>query len=477
MEEQAEKEKVIEDGIRLSSQLRDYIDILEREFNHKDMPRRLQALALNGLKLTTGRSIEELKSISDEWKRNIEDCSGGNDTAVLRDKSEEWIEVLEKLLRFVNLVPAEAKRILPTQQTDKDIDSYFSGDSHLLIQECIDWFRNFSGKQKNPETVSVRGTLSNSSSLGMINPSSAALELICLKKSYVSRIVLNEINLKVAQGECFGLLGPNGAGKTTLIECLEGIRQFDSGAVTVLGHRLEPNKTGLPRSLRSILGVQVQFTGFYPLLTVGETIRLFAGLYRSVPSFFELMERLDLWQIEKTRVQHLSGGQFQRLSLAIALLHDPRLVFLDEPTTGLDPSVKRMLWDVILEFRRKGRTVFLTTHDMAEAEHLCSRVAIMAGGKIIQEGVPAQLISEYIGERTIELTVHGTVTREEIAILPGVKSYWTVESKVVMNSTDERATLSALCDVSFANGKVEGIIVRKGSLEDVFLKLTKGKMA
>src|SRR5690554_5684315 len=149
MEEQAEKEKVIEDGIRLSSQLRDYIDILEREFNHKDMPRRLQALALNGLKLTTGRSIEELKSISDEWKRNIEDCSGGNDTAVLRDKSEEWIEVLEKLLRFVNLVPAEAKRILPTQQTDKDIDSYFSGDSHLLIQECIDWFRNFSGKQKN----------------------------------------------------------------------------------------------------------------------------------------------------------------------------------------------------------------------------------------------------------------------------------------------------------------------------------------
>ena len=129
-----------------------------------------------------------MKSISDEWKRNIEDCSGGNDTAVLRDKSEEWIEVLEKLLRFVNLVPAEAKRILPTQQTDKDIDSYFSGDSHLLIQECIDWFRNFSGKQKNPETVSVRGTLSNSSSLGMINPSSAALELICLKNPTIPEL-------------------------------------------------------------------------------------------------------------------------------------------------------------------------------------------------------------------------------------------------------------------------------------------------
>ena len=137
--------------------------------------------------------------------------------------------------------------------------------------------------------------------------------------------MLNEINLKVAQGECFGLLGPNGAGKTTLIECLEGIRQFDSGAVTVLGHRLEPNNTGLPRSLRSILGVQVQFTGFYPLLTVGETIRLFAGLYRSVPSFFELMERLDLWQIEKTRVQHLS---FAFLAIAI-MIPD---IFLDEPT-------------------------------------------------------------------------------------------------------------------------------------------------
>jgi ABC-2 type transport system ATP-binding protein len=477
MNEVGNREKFIEDGIRLSRQLKEYVDVLDYEFNHPDMPPRLRTLAMNGLKMTTGNNLDQLKALADNWKQislHANEFAGTYDETAYKKNAQEWIFVLEKLLRFVSLIPAEAKRILPTQQTDEDIKKYFADNSHSLLRECISWLENISGKNQFIKISQTEKIAENNSSLGLDNPSLLALEIVCFKKSYDKKVVLEDISLKVRCGECFGLLGPNGTGKTSLVECIEGIRPFDSGLVSVLGYRLLPNKTSIPQSLRAKIGAQVQATGFYPLLTVGETVRMFASLYPKVPSFYELMECLDLWQIEKKMVKHLSGGQFQRLSLAVALLHDPELLFLDEPTTGLDPSARRMIWDVIIAFRKKGHTVFLTTHDMSEADFLCNRIAIMAAGKIIEEGAPARLIERHIGERTIELSIQGTVNNDEILALPEVKRCWTVESKVIIQSANERVTLASLCDTTFKQGTILGMTVRKGNLEDVYLKLNKG---
>jgi ABC-2 type transport system ATP-binding protein len=215
-----------------------------------------------------------------------------------------------------------------------------------------------------------------------------------LRKSYGEVVAVDGLDLEVRNGECFGLLGPNGAGKTTTIEICEGLLSRDSGEVEVLGRTWETNE----KDLRERLGIQLQDTQLADKLTVRETLDLFRSFYRSARDSKDVVEMVQLGEKQDARVGTLSGGQKQRLAIACALVGDPELLFLDEPTTGLDPQSRRQLWGLIEEFRATGRTIVLTTHYMDEAERLCERVAIVDHGHVIALGSPAELI-ETIGSK------------------------------------------------------------------------------
>jgi ABC-2 type transport system ATP-binding protein len=219
-----------------------------------------------------------------------------------------------------------------------------------------------------------------------------------LRKAYADVIAVDGLDLEVARGECFGLLGPNGAGKTTTIEICEGLTEPDSGAVELLGLTW---RTGV-NELRQRIGIQLQETQFPDKLTVQETIRLFRSFFHRGLSVDESIKTAQLEEKRTSRVGGLSGGQKQRLAMACALVGDPELLFLDEPTTGLDPQARRHLWDLVDELKKAGRTIILTTHYMDEAERLCDRVAIMDHGKIIALGTPSQLIASIGGEHIVE---------------------------------------------------------------------------
>ena len=216
------------------------------------------------------------------------------------------------------------------------------------------------------------------------------LSVRALRKSYRDVVAVSGIDLDVHPGECFGLLGPNGAGKTTTIEICEGLTRPDSGEVHVLGRTWGKNST----ELRQKLGIQLQETQLTDKLTVAETIQLFRSFYHQGPAVDEIIALVQLGEKRNARISALSGGQKQRLALACALVGEPELLFLDEPTTGLDPQARRQLWDLITEFKRKGKTIVLTTHYMDEAEQLCDRVAIMDHGKIIALGTPNELMAQ-----------------------------------------------------------------------------------
>jgi ABC-2 type transport system ATP-binding protein len=222
----------------------------------------------------------------------------------------------------------------------------------------------------------------------MAVPSSALL-VRGLRKAYRDVVAVDGIDLEVRPGECFGLLGPNGAGKTTTIEICEGLTTADSGEVLVLGRRWETHAN----DLRERLGIQLQETQLSDKLTVAETLRLFRSFYRQGPAADDVIRLVQLDEKRAARVGALSGGQKQRLALACALVGNPELLFLDEPTTGLDPQARRQLWGLITVFKREGRTVVLTTHYMDEAEQLCDRVAIMDHGKVIALGTPNDLMA------------------------------------------------------------------------------------
>jgi ABC-2 type transport system ATP-binding protein len=220
-------------------------------------------------------------------------------------------------------------------------------------------------------------------------PATAALRVRNLRKGYKDVVAVDGLDLEVHPGECFGLLGPNGAGKTTTIEICEGLTEADSGEVEVLGLRWSSDAA----ALRERLGIQLQETQLAEKLTVLETLRLFRSFFRQGPGAEEAIRVVQLEEKRDARVGTLSGGQKQRLALACALVGDPDLLFLDEPTTGLDPQARRQLWELIEEFKAAGRTILLTTHYMEEAERLCGRVAIMDHGKIIAQGTPRELIA------------------------------------------------------------------------------------
>ena len=218
---------------------------------------------------------------------------------------------------------------------------------------------------------------------------SSALRVHQLRKAFADVVAVNGLDLDVRAGECFGLLGPNGAGKTTTIEICEGLTEADSGDVEVLGRRWASDA----HALRQRLGIQLQETQLTEKLTVQETLELFRSFYHQGPSADEVIALVQLGEKRNARVGTLSGGQKQRLALACALVGEPELIFLDEPTTGLDPQARRQLWDLITEFKGKGRTILLTTHYMDEAEILCDRVAIMDHGKVIALGTPLELMA------------------------------------------------------------------------------------
>jgi len=283
----------------------------------------------------------------------------------------------------------------------------------------------------------------------------AAIECRDLRKTYDGKVeAVRGLNLRIERGECFGLLGPNGAGKTTTIEILEGLLDPTSGEVTILGHTRLSEK-----------------------LTVRETIDLFASFYREPRSADDVLDDLQLGEKADAFVGKLSGGQRQRLAVATALVGNPRILFLDEPTTGLDPQSRRQLWDIIRSFQRNGGTVLLTTHYMDEAERLCDRLAIVDHGEIIAEGTPSELIERLGGHHVVEFEASGN-SSDGSALdswrgLPGVESVRHDNGLVSLTVREPHLTIPPLLDAVEKHGsQLLHLTTRQASLEDVFVNLT-----
>jgi ABC-2 type transport system ATP-binding protein len=279
------------------------------------------------------------------------------------------------------------------------------------------------------------------------------------------------LDLTVAVGECFGLLGPNGAGKTTTIEIIEGLLPPTSGEVEVLGRRWDRHD----EEIRQRLGISLQETKLSDKLSVRETLTLFRSFYRRGHEPDEVMRRVSLEDKARAWVGKLSGGQKQRLAVACALVGDPEMVLLDEPTTGLDPQSRRQLWDIIRSFREQGRTVLLTTHYMDEAERLCDRVAIVDQGKVIALGTPQELIRSLGGEHIIEFTLNGTNSGlpDRLTELPTVRSVRREAEAIQLSVGELHVALPALLNsLDQQTLELASLVTRHASLEDVFVNLT-----
>ena len=308
---------------------------------------------------------------------------------------------------------------------------------------------------------------------------SLAIECHDLRKTYDGKVeALRGLDLEIREGECFGLLGPNGAGKTTAIEILEGLLEPTSGEVRIFGSTWQSDA----RELREWLGISLQETRLADKLTVRETIELFASFYHQPRSSNEVLAELGLAEKSDAWVGKLSGGQRQRLAVATALVANPRILFLDEPTTGLDPQSRRQLWEIIREFQRHGGTVLLTTHYMDEAERLCDRLAIIDYGQIIAAGTPAELIERLGGQHMVEFAVSGNShdagksgadAREVWRGLPGVESVHSDNGLVCLTVRQPHVTIPALLEaVSRQGAQLLHLTTRQASLEDVFVRLT-----
>jgi ABC-2 type transport system ATP-binding protein len=291
-----------------------------------------------------------------------------------------------------------------------------------------------------------------------------------LTKKYGDQVVVNGISFTVKEHHIFGLLGPNGAGKTTTMEMMEGLRNSDDGSIEIAGVDAVRDRD----RLKQIIGVQLQSTALFEHLTVRESLELYAGFYPKARPVLELLQSFDLQEKEKTQVKHLSGGQRQKLAIAIAVVHDPKVIFLDEPTTGLDPQARRRLWDLIFQLRDEGRTIVLSTHYMEEAEVLCDQVAIMSQGRMLEVDSPAGLIRGLASQSRIEFVLPDSGLDQELSELPGVMKVSREENEVVsIHTNDLSQTLQEL--VPWANRHLiplTGLRTRSATLEDVFLHKT-----
>ena len=303
-----------------------------------------------------------------------------------------------------------------------------------------------------------------------------AIHCAGLVKRYGDVTAVAGLDLTVLAGECFGLLGPNGAGKTTTIEILEGLTAADEGDVSVLGLRWDGGSQD-SRALRERLGIQLQETKLPEKLTVEETVRLFRSFYRKTHEVDEVLALVELGEKRRAWVSKLSGGQRQRLAVACALVSRPELLFLDEPTTGLDPQSRRQLWDVIARFRTEGNTVLLTTHYMEEAERLCDRVAILDHGRIIALGTPRELVASLGAAHVLEFTVgesaDAAALEAEVATLPGVHAVRRVEATLSLTVAELHGTVPALVGLLGRRGIVlASLRTHHATLEDLFVSLT-----
>jgi ABC-2 type transport system ATP-binding protein len=289
-----------------------------------------------------------------------------------------------------------------------------------------------------------------------------------IRKAYGSTVAVDEVSFDVEAGEIFGLIGPNGAGKTTTMECVEGLRRPDRGSIVVLG--LDPVRDVY--ALQDRIGVQLQAAQLQKRITVQEAVDLWASLYRRTVDGTRLLEQLGLGEKRRAWFMTLSGGQKQRLFIALALINDPELVFLDELTTGLDPQARRAIWDLVRGIRDRGKTVFLTTHLMEEAERLCDRVAVIDRGRIVDIGAPAALVRRHCPDRTIVITTDDAKDDESLRAVAGVVSLTRAGSEVTISGRGEELISAVIECVSERRIRVRDFRTMMPTLEDVFLTLT-----
>src|SRR5687768_16447045 len=289
-----------------------------------------------------------------------------------------------------------------------------------------------------------------------------------LVKRYADVVAVNGIDLAIDRGECFGLLGPNGAGKTTTVEMLEGLTAPDAGTIELFG--LSWSK-GNDAEIRARLGVQLQETQLGEKLSVEETLRLFRSMYPVGRTVDEVIAELELEEKRRSFVGKLSGGQKQRLALGCALVSRPEILFLDEPTTGLDPQARRKVWDIVERFRAASGTILLTTHYMEEAAHLCNRIAIIDHGKVIAEGSPASLIAKL--EAAVRSELELAIDPVELASIEGVRSASRLDDRIVIAAQSAAQSLAIVLRALAAKGiEPASIVTRHATLEDVFSHLT-----
>lgn len=289
-----------------------------------------------------------------------------------------------------------------------------------------------------------------------------------LAKRYGSTVAVADVSLEVYDGEIFGLIGPNGAGKTTTLECIEGFRRPDSGSVSVLG--LDPMRDA--DALRRRIGVQHQEAQLQKRIKVWEAVDLWSTLYPSATRADDLIERLGLTAKRNAWFMTLSGGQKQRLFVALALIHDPEVVFLDELTTGLDPQARRTIWDLVTDIRDRGTTVFLTTHLMEEAERLCDRVAIIEHGRVIDVGAPRELVAKHCPQRSVVFTSEEPALTDRLGVVPGLVGQECSGVEYTLHGEGDGFVNDVIHFIAHEEVPVQGFRTEFPTLEDVFLKLT-----
>ncbi len=297
----------------------------------------------------------------------------------------------------------------------------------------------------------------------------AAISIRDLSKYYGEVKAVDGISLQIEEREIFGIVGPNGAGKTTTLEMVETLREPDAGEIEVLG--IDVRKS--PRAVKEIIGVQLQTTVFFEELTVSETIDFFSAFYPRAQPVAQLLDLAELGDKADTRVNDLSGGQHKRLSIALALVNDPRVVFLDEPTTGLDPQARRRIWEIIGHLRDQDKTVVITTHYIEEAEYLCDRVAIMDYGRIIALGTPRELVNEHVSESVISFRLTPPVGEDIVRSLQGVLSVLVDDGEYRITTPVPQETLMGILAMAREQAvEIYDINMKRATLEEVFLKLT-----
>jgi ABC-2 type transport system ATP-binding protein len=298
---------------------------------------------------------------------------------------------------------------------------------------------------------------------------SSIIDIKHLTKKYGSFSAVDDVSFSVEKGETFGILGPNGAGKTTTLEIIEGLRKPTSGTVTLDGKDVEKET----HAVKAVIGVQLQASTFFEGLNLVELIETFAALYDRKVNPMELLQEVQLAEKAKSQVKELSGGQKQRLSIAIGLVNDPKVLFLDEPTTGLDPQARRNLWDLVMEIKKKGKTVVLTTHYMDEAEVLCDRIAVMDHAKIIALDTTEKLLTSTGVLPRIQFESPTQISDEQLKKLSGVENVERKNMTYFLTTSNSQKTLDELFALG-AKGeiKINELTVKRATLEDVFLKLT-----